>query len=289
MQTRRLPMTPLRQRMLEDMQLRNYSPLTMHCSLRCVAEFARHFGTSPAHLGPEQVRTYQLFLLQDKQASWTSVVQTVCALRFFYRITLGRREILEYIASPQRPFTLPIILSPAEVATLLTTPRNLKHRAILTTLYAAGLRVSELCQLQVTDIDSARMVLRVRQGNGHQDRYVMLSPKLLPLLRHYWQQHTPRPWLFPGTPGTRPITARMVHRICRDAGQAAHLPKAIHPHLLRHNPAYQLMLSSLAKGGGSLAQRLILHHIIRGFSGRLTGRHPADNGQLCRSLASSYR
>ena len=289
MQTRRLPMTPLRQRMLEDMQLRNYSPLTMHCYLRCVAEFARHFGTSPAHLGPEQVRTYQLFLLQDKQASWTSVVQTVCALRFFYRITLGRPEILEYIASPQRPFTLPIILSPAEVATLLTTPRNLKHRAILTTLYAAGLRVSELCQLQVTDIDSARMVLRVRQGKGQHDRSVMLSPKLLPLLRHYWQQHTPRPWLFPGTPGTRPITARMVHRICRDAGQAAHLPKAIHPHLLRHNPAYRLMLSSLAKGGGSLARRLILHHIIRGFSGRLTGRHPADNGQLCRSLASSYR
>ncbi len=289
MQTRRLPMTPLRQRMLEDMQLRNYSPLTMHCYLRCVAEFARHFGTSPAHLGPEQVRTYQLFLLQDKQASWTSVVQTVCALRFFYRITLGRPEILEYIASPQRPFTLPIILSPAEVATLLTTPRNLKHRAILTTLSAAGLRVSELCQLQVTDIDSARMVLRVRQGKGQHDRSVMLSPKLLPLLRHYWQQHKPRPWLFPGTPGTRPITARMVHRICRDAGQAAHLPKAIHPHLLRHNPAYQLMLSSLAKGGGSLAQRLILHHIIRGFSGRLTGRHPADNGQLCRSLASSYR
>ena len=100
MPTRRLPMTPLRQRMLEDMQLRNYSPLTMHCYLRCVAEFARHFGASPAHLGPEQVRTYQLFLLQDKQVSWTSVVQTVCALRFFYRITLGRPEILEYIASP---------------------------------------------------------------------------------------------------------------------------------------------------------------------------------------------
>ena len=234
MQTRRLPMTPLRQRMLEDMQLRNYSPLTMHCYLRCVADFARHFGASPAHLGPEQVRTYQLFLLQDKQVSWTSVVQTVCALRFFYRITLGRPEILEYIASPQRPFTLPIILSPAEVATLLTTPRNLKHRAILTTLYAAGLRVSELCQLQVTDIDSARMVLRVRQGKGQHDRYVMLSPKLLPLLRQYWQQEKPRPWLFPGHPRPRPITTRAVYNICRDTGQAAHLPKAIHPHLLRN-------------------------------------------------------
>jgi integrase/recombinase XerD len=149
--------------------------------------------------------------------------------------------MLEYIASPQRPLTLPIILSPAEVATLLTTPRTLKHRAILTTLYAAGLRVSELCQLQVTDIDSARMVLRVRQGKGQHDRYVMLSPTLLPLLRHYWQQEKPRPWLFPGTPRTRPITARMVHRICRDTGQAAHLPKAIHPHLLRHSVATHLL------------------------------------------------
>ena len=120
MRTIRLPMTPLRQRMLEDMQLRNYSPLTIDCYLRCVADFARHFGTSPEHLGPEQVRTYQLFLVQDKQVSWPSVVQTVCALRFFYRITLGRPGRLEYIPHPHRPFTLPTILSQAEVAVLLT-------------------------------------------------------------------------------------------------------------------------------------------------------------------------
>ena len=234
MTTIRSRMTPLRQRMLEDLQLRNYSPQTIHCYLRCVADFAKHFGISPEHLGPEQVRIYQLFLVQEKQVAWPSVVQTVCALRFFYRVTLGRPAMLEYIASPQRPLTLPIILSPAEVATLLRTPRNLKHRAILTTLYAAGLRVSELCQLQVTDIDSARMVLRVRQGKGQQDRYVMLSPKLLPLLRQYWQQEKPRPWLFPGNPRTRPMTTRAVYNICRDAGQAAPLPKGIHPHVLRN-------------------------------------------------------
>ena len=241
MKTRRLPMTPLRQRMLEDMQLRNYSPLTMHCYLRCVADFARHFGASPAHLGPEQVRTYQLFLLQDKQVSWTSVVQTVCALRFFYRITLGRPGMLESIPHPRRPFTLPTLLSQAEVAALLSALPNLKHRAILTTLYAAGLRVSELCQVQVTDIDSARMLLRVRQGKGHQDRYVMLSPKLLPLLRQYWQQEKPRPWLFPGTPRTRPMTTKAVYLICRHAGQAAHLAKAIYPHVLRHAFATHLL------------------------------------------------
>ena len=166
--------------------------------------------------------------------AWTSVVQTVCALRFFYRVTLGRPALLEYIPYPRRPFTLPTLLSQAEVAALLSTPHNLKPRAILTTLSAAGLRVSELCQLQVTDIDSARMVVRVRQGKGQQDRYVMLSPKLLPLLRQYWQQDKPRPWLFPGHPRTRPMTTKAVYLICRHAGQAAHLSKAIHPHVLRN-------------------------------------------------------
>jgi site-specific recombinase XerD len=148
MRTRRPPMTPLRQRMVEDMQLRNFAAHTMRAYLHGVAAFAQHFHTSPEHLGPEHVRTYQLFLVQDKQRAWPTVVQTVCALRFFYTVTLRRPMMLEYIASPQRPLTLPIILSQAEVATLLTTPRNLKHRAILTTLYAAGLRVSALCQLQ---------------------------------------------------------------------------------------------------------------------------------------------
>ena len=211
MRTIRSRMTPLRQRMLEDLKLRNYSPDTIRCYLRCVADFAQHFGVSPTHLGPEQVRTSQLFLVEEKHVAWPSVVHAVCALRFFYRVTLGRPGMLEYIAYPRRPFTLPTILSQAEVAALLTASHNLKHRAILTTLYAAGLRVSELCQVQVTDIDSARMVLRVRHGKGQHERYVMLSPKLLPLLRHYWQQEKPRPWLFPGHPRTRPITTRIPH------------------------------------------------------------------------------
>jgi integrase/recombinase XerD len=243
MRTLPQPMTPLRQRMLEDMQLRNYSAHTMRAYLHCVAEFARHFRTSPEHLGPEQVRTYQLFLVQEKQVAWPTVVQTVCALRFFYGVTLGRLVMLEYIAPPQRPVTLPTILSQAEVAALLTVPRHLKHRAILTTLYAAGLRVSELCQLQVTDIDSARMVLRVRQGKGQHDRYVMLSPKLLPLLRQYWHQAKPQPWLFPGHPCTRPMTTKAVYLVCRHAGQAADLPKVIHPHVLRHYAAPRVMPS----------------------------------------------
>jgi integrase/recombinase XerD len=236
-----LPLSPLRQRMVEDMRLRNYSAHTIRAYLHCVADFARHFRTSPEPLGPEQVRTYQLFLVQDQQRSWPTVVQTVCALRFFYRVTLGRPAMLEYIPYPRRPFTLPTLLSQAEVAALLSALPNLKHRAILTTLYAAGLRVSELCQLQITDIDSARMLLRVRQGKGQQDRYVMLSPKLLPLLRQCWQQEKPRPWLFPGHPRTRPMTTKAVYLICRHAGQAAHLSKAIHPHGLRHTCATLLL------------------------------------------------
>jgi site-specific recombinase XerD len=149
--------------------------------------------------------------------------------------------MLEYIAHPRRPFTLPTILSQADVVAVLTALRNLKHRAILTTLYAAGLRVAALCQLQVTDIDSARMVLRVRQGKGQHERYSLLSPKLLPLLRQYWQRYKPQPWLFPGNPQTRPLTTKAVYLICRRAGQAAHLPTVMHPHLLRHAFATHLL------------------------------------------------
>jgi len=227
--------------MLEDLPIRNYSPHTVDAYLRSVAQFAKHFRTSPDRLGAEHIRTYQLHLLHQ-QVSESVFIQTVCALRFFYETTLGRPWMVEYIPYPKKPKTLPVILSRDEVTVLLLAPHHLKHRVILATLYATGVRVSELCQLQGTDIDSHRMVIRIRQGKGKRDRFVMLSPDLLPLLRRYWKLYQLRSWLFPGTPGTRPITARMVHRICRDAGQAAHLPKAIHPHVLRHNPAYLLML-----------------------------------------------
>jgi integrase/recombinase XerD len=241
MTTRRQPMPPLRQRMWEDLQLRNYSEHTMRAYLHCVADFAKHFGTSPEHLGPEQVRIYQLFLSQEKQRAWPTVVQAVCALRFFYRVTLKRPGMIEYLAYPHRPLTLPTILSQAEVAAVLTALSNLTHRALCTTLSAAGLRVAELCQLRGTDIDSARMVLRVRQGKGQQDRSGMLSPKLLPLLRQYWRQDKPQPWLFPGHPRTRPMTTKAVYLVCRPAGEAADLPQRIHPHVLRHTFATHLL------------------------------------------------
>src|SRR3989454_4891746 len=153
----------------------------------------------------------------------------------------------EYIPYPKKPKTLPVILSRDEVKALLLAPRHLKHRVILATLYATGVRVSELCHLQGTDIDSKRMVIHVRQGKGKRDRMVMLSPDLLPLLRRYWKLYQLQSWLFPGHRITEPITSDGVAFACKKAGQAAKLTKAIYPHLLRHNPAYLLMPRSTAK------------------------------------------
>lgn len=234
------PMTPLRQRMLEDMQIRNYSPHTIDGYLRAVAQFAKHFGTSPDRLGAEHIRTSPLHLLQQ-QASKSIFIQTVCALRFFYETTLGRPWMVDSIPSPKKPKTLPVILSRDEVKALLLAPRHLKHRAVLATLSATGVRVSALCQLQGTDIDSQRMVIRVRQGKGQRDRFVLLSPDVLPLLRRYWKLYQLQSWLFPGHRVSEPLTRMGVAHICRQAGQAAKLTKAIYPHLLRHSFATHLL------------------------------------------------
>jgi site-specific recombinase XerD len=238
--------------MLEDMRIRNYSPHTIDGSLRYVAQFAQHFGTPPDRLGPEHIRTYQLHLLHI-HASESIFIQTVCALRFFYETTLGRPWMVDYSPYPKKPKKLPVILSRDEVKALLLAPHHLKHRAILATLYATGLRVSALCQLQGTDIDSQRMVIQVRQGKGKRDRLVMLSPDLLPLLRRYWKLSQLKSWLFPGHRVTEPITSDGVAFICKKAGHAAQLKKAVYPHLLRHYLAPRVMSSSGPQPGGALA------------------------------------
>ena len=235
------PMTPMRRRMLEDMQIRNYSPHTIDAYLRSVAQFAKHFHTSPERLGPDHIRTYQQFLIADQKASWGTFIQAVCALRFFYETTLHRPWMVDSIPYPKKPKTLPVILSRDEVKALILATHHLKHRAMLATLYATGVRVSELCQLQGTDIDSTRMVIRVRQGKGQRDRLVMLSTNLLPLLRRYWKLYQLQSWLFPGHRVSAPITRMGVTHICRQAGKAAKLKKTIHPHLLRHAFATHLL------------------------------------------------
>ena len=234
-------MTALRQKMTEDLRLRNYSSNTIKVYIASVASFAQHFGKPPDQLGPEHVREYQLFLVQQKKASWAVFNQTVCALRFFYNTTLGRNEMTEHIPYPRHQKRLPAVLSQAEVSALLAALPNLKHRTLLTTIYAAGLRVSEVVNLLVTDIDSQRQLIQVRQGKGHKDRLVMLSPSLLMLLRQYWKAYRPAHWIFPGDDPNRPLTTVSVYRICLHASQVAGLSKPVSPHTLRHSFATHLL------------------------------------------------
>jgi integrase/recombinase XerD len=234
-------MTELRRKMLEELRLRNYAPNTIKVYIRCVANFAQYFRVSPDRLGPKHIRQYQLFLVERKKVSWALFTQTVCALRFFYQHTLHRNWMIEYIPYPRHEEKLPVVLSPAEVAAVFAATRNLKHRTILMTIYAAGLRVSEVTHLRVADIDSQRQVICVHQGKGRKDRQVMLSPKLLELLRIYWKRYRPVVWLFPGNTPERPITRGTVFTICQHAGTAAHLSKRISPHTLRHCFATHLL------------------------------------------------
>ena len=178
-------MTALRERMIQDMQIRNLSPRTIECYVQHVGRFAKHFGRSPEQLGAEEVRQYQVHLFQEKKASWSSFNQAVCALRFLYGTTLACPWPVVHIPFAKQPKKLPVVLGPEEVARLLPCVQPLKARVLLTTIYASGLRLDEATHLQVTDIDSVRMLLRVARGKGSKERLVLLSPRLLEELRSY--------------------------------------------------------------------------------------------------------
>jgi len=225
-------MTTLRQRMTDDLRLRNRSLRTINTYIACVAHFARHFGKSPELLGPEEIRQYQVYLVEQRHVSWSYFNQAVCALRFLYRHTLDRDWAVAHIPFPRQPRKLPVVLSQDEVIRLFDAVRSLKQRAILMTAYAAGLRLAEVTHLQVSDIDSQRMVIRVRQGKGQKDRYVMLSPTLLAVLRLYWRAERPSSWLFPSKKKQeQPINHSVVQRACH---QAAGLSKPVTVRMLRH-------------------------------------------------------
>jgi len=237
-------MTPLRRRMTEDMQVRNFSPHTQNSYVQQVSLFARHFSKSPELLGPEEIRSYQVYLTNEKKLSPGSILIAVSALRFLYKVTLHRDWCFEdIIPAPKKPQTLPIVLSPEEVLQFLSCVQSIKHRTILTTCYAAGLRVSEATRLKVTDIDSERMVIRVEQGKGQKDRYVMLSPKLLEVLRAWWPVHKPKQWLFPGDRVDSCISSDAVEIACQKAHLRCRIPKPITPHCLRHAFAVHLLES----------------------------------------------
>lgn len=237
-------MTPLRQRMLEDMQVRNLSRHTQASYCQQVSQFARHFGKSPEALGPEDIRAYQVYLTNERNLAPVSILIAVAAIRFLYKVTLKRNWVFEeVIPTCKKPQKLPEILSPEEVVHLLACVPSVKQRAILTTCYAAGLRVSEATHLTAAAIDSQRMVIRVEQGKGQKDRYVMLSPKLLETLRSYWRAAQPKEWLFPGDHPGRPITSSAVELACKLARRSAGITKPVTPHSLRHAFAVHLLES----------------------------------------------
>lgn len=234
-------MTQLRKRMQEELQRRNYSESTTVRYLRQIAEFAKHFGRSPAQLGPEQIKQFQLYLVQEKKVSWATYVQATAALRFLYVKTLGRAFMAEKIPYPKRPKHLPTVLSQEEITRLLNAARSLKHRALLMALYGAGLRVSEACRLTIGDIDGSRMVIHVHQAKGNKDRDVMLSPVLLETLRQYWKVSRPKHWLFPGYGTDKPMTTKSVFLMVRSVAARAKITKTVSPHTLRHSFATHLL------------------------------------------------
>ena len=220
-------MSPLRRRMIEDMTVRNLSPATQRSYVHAVAKFGRFFGRSPDKLDLEDVRAFQVHLVAGG-ISWPALNQTVCALRFFYGVTLRQSDLPERIPYAREPQKLPVVLGADEVVRFLEAVPSLKSRAALTTAYAAGLRASEAASLKVGHIDSSRMVIRIEQGKGGRDRYVMLSPQLLGILRCYWRMARPTHWLFPGRAPAHPINATVLHAACRSACAAVGSREARH-------------------------------------------------------------
>ena len=248
-------MSPLRRRMIEDMTIRNLSPATQRSYIHAVSKFSRYFSRSPDRLGLEDVRAYQVHLI-SKGVSWASLNQVVCALRFFYGVTLGCGAIPERIAYAREPRKLPAVLSADEVVRFLEAVSSLKARIALTTAYAAGLRVSEVVGLKAGDIDSGRMVIRVECGKGGKERYVMLSEQLLGILRSYWRLAQPGRSLFPGRDKHKPIEPTVLHAACRSARAAAGIDKRVSVHVLRHSFATHL----LEQGADLRSVQIMLGH-----------------------------
>jgi integrase/recombinase XerD len=232
--------SPLRRRMIEDMTIRKLAPKTQEGYVRTIKNFAVFLGRSPDTASFEDVRGFQLHLAANG-ADTPILNHAVSALRFFFRVTLKRYAIVEHTTFIHQPRKLPVVLSPEEVARLLNAAPALKYKAALSVAYGAGLRAAEVVSLKICDIDSKRMIIRVEQGKGHKDRNVMLSARLLELLRAWWRAARPQGWLFPGRDPAQPMTTRQLHRACHAAAQAAGIEKNVSPHTLRHSFATHLL------------------------------------------------
>jgi site-specific recombinase XerD len=234
------PVSPLRRRMIEDMTMRKFAPRTQEGYIRAVKGFSAFLGASPEKATFEDLRRYQLHLVAS-HAGVPTINHAVTALRFLFTVTLRKPEVVGHVPFIREPRRLPVVLSPEEVARLLDAAPGLKYKAALSVAYGAGLRASEVISLKVGDIDSTRMVIRVEQGKGRKDRYVMLSPHLLELLRAWWREARPRGWLFPGRDPVQPLTTRQLNRACHAAAQMAEIGKPVSLHTLRHSFATHLL------------------------------------------------
>jgi site-specific recombinase XerD len=258
--------------MIEDMTLRNLSPHTVEAYVRAVAQFAKHFRRSPEHLSGAEARQYLLHLVQDQRASWSRYNLARCGLQFLFRVTLGRDEHFEKLPCARTPKRLPTVLAPEELRRLFDVARDPKHKALLMTLYGAGLRLSEALALKPADIDSRRMLVHVRLGKGAgggKDRMVKLSPQLLAALRDYWRLSRPKCWLFPRTSDPdRPMEDGTAYRAVVRAARRAGITKRVSPHTLRHSYATHLLDAGtdlrtiqLLLGHGSLKTTTIYLHV----------------------------
>jgi site-specific recombinase XerD len=260
--------------MLDELQRRNYSANTVRTYIHAIEDFARYFGRSAYRLGPEHIRQYQVHLFRDRKLSAGTVEGRTAALRFLFVKTLKRPYLHDQIPFPKRQRPLPKVLSQEEVARLIDSAQSLMHRAMLMTLYGTGVRRAELCQLKVADVDSKRMVIRVRNGKGGRDRDVLLSDKLLETLREYWRWMKPKTYLFPGTVknwrADVPITTKVVWTAVDEAGKRAGIEKRISPHTLRHSFATHMLEAGadlrtiqVLLGHAKLADTAVYLHLSR--------------------------
>lgn len=275
-------MTPLRRRMLEDMQLRNFSAGTQRSYIHYVAEFARFYHTSPERLGLDDIRNYQLHLVEERRLSPQSVNGFVAAAKFLYTTTLEMPWTDERFVRMKVPEKLPVVLSPEEVAAFFSSIGILKHRAVLMLCYGSGLRISEAVAMKVSSIDSARMLIRVEQGKGAKDRYTILSGRMLLLLREYYRIQRPKEYLFPGTKAGTHIQPATIHELCRDACRLAGIAKRITPHVLRHSFATHL----LENGTDTRAIQVLLGHSRIETTARYTAVTP---NTLARTVSPADR
>lgn len=269
-------MTTLRERMTEDLRIRNYSPRTVQCYVWHVAQFAKHFGKPPTQLGPEEIRAFQMKLVAAK-ASWSMFNQAVCALKFFYTVTLRRSYAVEHIPFAKHKKPLPTVLSEDEVRYILDSLTNLKHRAILSLIYATGARLNEAVHLRVADIDGARMLIHIRHGKGGKPRMVPMSQALREVLRQHWSIDRPRDFLFPGESPGRPLHPTGVQKVFRLARIGARIDKPATVHTLRHSFATHLLergvdLCTIQKllGHTQISTTAIYLHVSSGLMDKAT-------------------